>query len=189
MAETGRIIKHGQATGLEKQVEVAITEIQEGAEELMKKSISSLKIAGAKEVERNGINVIIITVPYKQIDAYHQIQGFLIPELEKKLDSKQVVLVGKRRYLPKTPEHGRRFKTIRPSSRTLRAVNESILEDVVFPTTIVAKRTHYDLNGKQVTYVTLDHNDRTRVEDRLPGFGAAYERLSGIKTVFEIASH
>ena len=183
------IEKKGEATALEQQVATAISEIKASAEEGIKKSMNSLKITGAKEVESNGVKVVIVEVPYKQISAYRQIQNLIISEIEKKLGNAQVVIVAKRRAFPKTPQPGRRYKAIRNAGRTLRSVQEKLLEDVVFPTAIVAKRIHYDLEGKQTTYVTLDAHDKTRVEDRLNAFSAAYHRLTGLKTVFEIATH
>ncbi|OHS94258.1 40S ribosomal protein S7 [Tritrichomonas foetus] len=184
-----RIQKKGETTELENQVANAITEVQNGSEESMKKALTPLCITGVKKVSADGINVFIVAVPYKQIRAYRQIQGFLIPELEKKLDGAQVIIVGKRRAFPKEPVRGRRYVAIRPTGRTLRSVNESLLDDVVYPTAIVGKRIHYDLKGGQTTHVILDQHDKTRVEERLAGFAAAYQRLTGIRTVFEIAEH
>lgn len=54
---------------------------------------------------------------------------------------------------------------------------------------IVGKRIHYDLKGGQTTHVFLDPNDETRVADRLAGFAVAYHRLTGLRTVFEVAKH
>ena len=68
-------------------------------------------------------------------------------------------------------------------------MNEGFLDDVVFPTAIVVKKVHYDAAGRQVTHVFLDAQDRTRVEERLAGFSLAYNRLTGLSTVFEVAAH
>lgn len=153
------------------------------------KSLSEVKIAGVKDVKEGGVHVVIITVPYKQIKAVRSLSATLIPELEKKLDGAQAVIVGQHRAFPKTPEHGRRYKAIRNYGRTLRSVNDALLEDMVYPTAIVGKRVHYDVEGKQTTKVLLDKHDSTRVEERLQSFGAAYNRLTGLKTVFEIAQN
>ena len=184
-----RIVKKGEATALEQQVAAALNEVAAGSEEGVKKALTNLKITGVKEAEANGLKVLIVAVPYKQVLAYQQVQGFLIPELEKKLEGSQVVIVGKRRAFPKTAETGRRYRAIRPNGRTLKAVNEALLEDVCYPTAIVGKRIHYDLKGGQTTFVFLDQKDSTRVEDRLAGFAAAYNKLTGIRTVFEVAEH
>ena len=184
-----RIQKKGETTPQEQSVANALNEIQDSSEEPLKKTLQNLKITGVKEVQADGLKVVIISVPYKQVPAYRAILGQLIPELEKRLENSSIVIVGKRRAFPKTPVRGRRYTAIRPTGRTLRAVNDGLLEDVVFPTAIVGKRVHYDLKGGQVTHVFLDHNDRTRVEERLNTFSVAYQRLTGLRTVFEVAEH
>lgn len=180
------LIKKGEATELEKQVSQAMTELQTSSKDSL---IASLKLTGAKEITTDGQKVIIVEVPYKMISSYKKIMVAIVPELEKKLGNSQVIIVAKRRALPKTPEPGRRYKVIRGNGRTLRKVQEDLLDDVVFPTAIVSKRIQYGTNGKQTTYVTLDANDKTRVEDRLKAFSAAYGKLTGKKAIFEVATH
>jgi small subunit ribosomal protein S7e len=165
------------------QVSSAFAEITSGKDEY-----KNLKIVGVKEVDNNGSKVLLVTVPYKQITSFHNVQDKLLPELEKKL-SAQVYIIGQHRAFPKVPEHGRRYRAIRPTGRTLKAVNEAVLEDLVYPTAIVGKRVHYDTKGKQVTKVILDKHDSTRVEERLSGFAASYNRLTGIKSVFEVSEY
>lgn len=184
-----RIAKKGEPTALEQQVATALNEVAAGSEESVQKAMRLLKIAGVKEAESDGVKVAIVSVPYTQISAYRQISGYLVGEVEKKLPGYQVVIVGKRRAFPKTCEKGRRYRAIRPNGRTLRAVNEAFLDDVAYPTAIVGKRIHYDLKGGQTTHVFLDPNDETRVADRLAGFAVAYHRLTGLRTVFEVAKH
>ena len=164
-------------------VKAAFGEIAAGKEEL-----KSLEIVSVKEVKADGANVILVTVPYKQIKAFRAVQATFLPDLEKKLNA-QVCILGQHRAFPKTPEHGRRYKAIRNYGRTLKAVNEALLDDLVFPTAIVGKRVHYSTDGKQLTKIILDKHDATRVEERLNGFAAAYNRLTGLKTVFEVADN
>ena len=183
-----RIEKKAEATKFEQHVASALDQVAASAEEPLKKALTNLKITGAIQFESDGVKVALVTVPYKQIGAYRQLVTQLIPELEKKVDGAQVVIVAKRRAFPKTCEKGRRYRAIRPNGRTLKAVQESLLEDVVYPTAIVSKRIHYDTKGGQTTHVFLDPNDRTRVEDRLAGFAVAYNRMTGLRTVFEVAA-
>jgi small subunit ribosomal protein S7e len=163
------------------QVSAVFNEIAASNEEL-----KNLKIVNVKEVKADGVNVLLITVPYRQIRAFKANQEKIASELEKKL-STQVCILGQHRAFPKTAEPGRRYKAIRNYGRTLKAVNEALLDDLVFPTAIVGKRVRYGVDGKQVTKVILDKHDATRVEDRLAGFAAAYNRLTGLNTVFEIS--
>jgi len=174
-----------EATATEKSVALAFSQIQESSESF-KTALKGVEIKSVKEVKDAGNQVLVITVPYKQIAGLKPVIPTLLAELEKKLSSTPII-VGAHRAFPKTPEHGRRYKAIRPYGRTLRAVNDAILEDVCYPTTIVGKHVHYDLQGKQTTKVTLDANDVSRVEHKLGAFSAAFNRLTGIHTVFEVA--
>ncbi len=57
-------------------------------------------------------------------------------ELEKKFSDRHVLFIAQRRILAR-PSHKSRVQQKRPRSRTLTAVHESILEDLVYPTEIV----------------------------------------------------
>ena len=65
----------------------------------------------------------------------------LCSQLEKKFSGKHVVLIGQRRIMRKPSAGQRQPKQKRPRSRTLTAVHESILEDLVYPTEVVGKHT------------------------------------------------
>lgn len=54
-------------------------------------------------------------------------------QLEKKFSDRHVVFIAQRRMMRK-PTRGSRQKQQRPRSRTLKAVHDAILEDLVFPT-------------------------------------------------------
>ena len=162
------------------QVNQAFAEIAAGKEEL-----KSLQINSVKEINADGVKVILVTVPYKQIKTFQNFQATFITELEKKLNA-QVSILGQHRAFPKTPEHGRRYKAIRNYGRTLKSVREALLNDLVFPAAIVGKRTTYSTDGKQVLKVILEKHDGG-VEERCPGYAAAYHRLTGLNTVFEVA--
>lgn len=76
----------------------------------------------------------------------------LTRELEKKFSDRHVVFVAQRRILRK-PTRTSRVKQKRPRSRTLTDVHEKILEDLVFPTEIVGKRTRVNQDGSKLLKV------------------------------------
>jgi small subunit ribosomal protein S7e len=107
--------------------------------------------------------------------------------------------------LPK-PTRSSRVKQKRPRSRTLTQVHEKILEDLVFPSEIVGKRTRVAVDGSKLlkVYVRsipltqriqhtqhsslrsfLDSKDATSVEYKLDSFSSVYRRLTGKDAVFE----
>lgn len=80
----------------------------------------------------------------------------LTRELEKKFSDRHVVFVAQRRMLRK-PTRASRVQQKRPRTRTLTNVHERILEDLVFPTEIVGKRTRVSVDGSKLLKVYVFH--------------------------------
>ncbi|KAG2541474.1 hypothetical protein PVAP13_9NG711700 [Panicum virgatum] len=76
-------------------------------------------------------------------------------------------------------------KIHRPRTRTLTAVHDGILEDVVYPAEIVGKRVRYRLDGAKIIKIFLDPKERNNTEYKLETFTAVYRRLCGKDVVFE----
>ncbi|KAI4138500.1 MAG: hypothetical protein LQ341_004640, partial [Variospora aurantia] len=87
----------------------------------------------------------------------------LTRELEKKFSDRHVLILASRRILPR-PKRSARSRTSqtqkRPHSRTLTAVHDAILHDVVYPVEIVGKRTRTREDGSKVLKVILDEKER-----------------------------
>jgi small subunit ribosomal protein S7e len=78
----------------------------------------------------------------------------LTRELEKKLSDKYIVFLSQRRVLAKPARNSSASKgQKRPRSRTLTAVHEKMLEDLVFPSEIVGKRTRVAADGGKLIRV------------------------------------
>lgn len=77
------------------------------------------------------------------------------------------------------------MKGPRPRSRTLTQVQESLLEDIVYPTEIVGKRIRYKLDGSKTLKVLLDPKDQHLVETKLDTFGEVYKNITKKEVVFE----
>merc|ERR1739848_490165 len=127
---------------------------------------------------------VVVYFPFRVWKAVKKIQGRLIRELEKKFNKKQVVFVANRTILDKN--FRRKGLKVRPRSRTLTAVHESILEDVVGPTEIVGKRTRIGVDGSKLMKVFLDPKDKDKenVEAKLTTFSAVYKKLTNKEAVF-----
>uniref|UniRef100_A0AC34RDR5 40S ribosomal protein S7 n=1 Tax=Panagrolaimus sp. JU765 TaxID=591449 RepID=A0AC34RDR5_9BILA len=188
MKVTGnRLVKASgkDADELEKSIVNALNELA-GTEEL-KGRLNQLYFVGAQELQFNDKKAIVIYVPVAQLPDYHKIHARLVRELEKKFGGKHVVFIGRRRIMPE-PKKGKKgpiTKGRRPYSRTLTAVHEAILDDLVYPAEIVGKRIRYKLDGKQLIKAHLDKAQQTNVEHKVDTFSSLYKYLTGKAVTFE----
>ncbi|CAG8757897.1 14047_t:CDS:2, partial [Acaulospora colombiana] len=142
----------GPPSELETKIAQALIELESNVPEL-KAELRPLQISTAKEVDvKGGKKAIVIFVPVPQLKAFRKVHARLTRELEKKFSDKHVVFVAQRRTLPK-PTKTSRVKQKRPRSRTLTDVHEKILEDLVYPTEIVGKRTRFGVDGAKLLKV------------------------------------
>ncbi|KFB49889.1 hypothetical protein ZHAS_00017918 [Anopheles sinensis] len=181
-----KVVKAGGAEpdAFETQIGQAILELEMNSD--LKPQLRDLHITRAREIEFNNKKAIVIYVPVPKQKAFQKVQTRLVRELEKKFSGKHVVFIGERRILPK-PMRGRRDpnKQKRPRSRTLTAVYDAVLEDLVFPAEVVGKRVRVKLDGSQLIKVHLDKNQQTTIEHKVDTFTSVYKKLTGRDVTFE----
>ncbi|CAG9800273.1 small ribosomal subunit protein eS7 [Chironomus tepperi] len=168
----------------EKSIGQALLELEMNSD--LKQQLRELYITRAREVEFGTKKAIVIYVPVPKQKAFQKVQTRLVRELEKKFSGRHVVFCAERKILPK-PQRGRPDpnKQKRPRSRTLTAVYDNILEDLVFPAEIVGKRIRVKLDGSQLIKVHLDKNQQTTIEHKVDTFTAVYKKLTGRDVTFE----
>ncbi|GES58423.1 Rab GTPase Vps21/Ypt51 [Aspergillus terreus] len=155
----------------------------------LKATLRPLQFVSAREVEvGHGKKAVIIFVPVPLLQGFHKIQQRLTRELEKKFSDRHVLFVAQRRILPR-PKRSVNSRTNqkqkRPRSRTLTAVHDAILTDLVYPVEIVGKRIRTKEDGSKTLKVILDEKERGGVDHRLDAYGEVYRRLTGRAVVFE----
>jgi len=174
-----------EVTPLDQEVATALLDIEIGSKELAA-DLRELSIASTKEVDVAGAKkAIIVVLPFRQAKKFQKNQARVSRELEKKLGGRQVVFVAQRTILGTQYRRQTQGKQNRPRSRTLTAVHEAILEDVVYPTQIVGKRTRVRVDGSKLLRVFLDAKDSTE-STRLATYAAVYKKLTNKNVSFEI---
>lgn len=195
-AKTKLVAKHQgtqiiKATELELTVGKALFELQSSTNEIASE-LCALQLYGAREIELgNGRKALLLVVPVPQLKAWQKIQSRLVHELGKKLGGadRAICVVAHRRIMGKADrKNARSAKHQRPRSRTLSAVHENWLEDLVFPTEIVGKRIRVK-NGSRHLKVLLDPKDQATVEAKVDVLSGVYRKLTGKEVTFEFPVH
>mmetsp|Transcript_73748 Transcript_73748/g.171024 ORF Transcript_73748/g.171024 Transcript_73748/m.171024 type:complete len:193 (-) Transcript_73748:112-690(-) len=169
---------------LEEEVGKALFDIEVSPNSDIKADLRDIYLSGAKELDVKNLKAVIVYFPFRVWKLVRKIQARLIRELEKKFSRKHVIFVCNRTILDKN--FRRKGLKVRPRSRTLTAVHEAILEDVVGPTEIVGKRTRISVDGSKLLKVFLDPKDKDKenVEAKLATFSAVYKKLTNKEAVF-----
>ncbi|KAF0718449.1 Aste57867_1685 [Aphanomyces stellatus] len=186
-APASKIVKPaGQvADDFEKQVAQELVALENSAAEI-KADLKDLYITAAKQVDvPGGRKAIVIFVPFRLLKNFNKIQARLVRELEKKFSGRHVVIIAQRTILGKGHSRSHHASAPRARSRTLTAVQDAILDDLVYPTEIVGKRTRVSLDGSKLLKVFLDPKDQVNVETKLDTFATVYKKLTSKDVVFE----
>eukprot|EP00831_Metopus_contortus_P027644 TRINITY_DN2318_c0_g2_i1.p1 TRINITY_DN2318_c0_g2~~TRINITY_DN2318_c0_g2_i1.p1 ORF type:complete len:223 (-),score=62.45 TRINITY_DN2318_c0_g2_i1:54-722(-) len=179
-----KIVKKGDAkvSPTEDEVAKALFEIENSSKDDMAEKIKKIKITKAEKVEDRGVAVLIILVPFALFPLVKQSYSFLIQKLEAKFKC-SVVLLAQRTILSKYQK--RKGSQKRPVSRTLSAVHDAFLEDIIFPYEIIGRRLRVKTDGTQIHKIHLKEADRKHVEARLQALALAYKKMTNKIITFE----
>jgi len=171
---------------LEDSVATALLDIENSSSEL-KSELKDLQISKVIEKLLTAHNkkerrVLVVFVPIPLAKLVARSHKKIVPELEKRLKA-SVLIVLRRSIQSKWIKANRTQK--RPRNRTLTAVYDAILEDLVMPANIIGKRIRCRLDGSRILKVILDEADRAVIEDKLDYIKAYYHHLTKRDIVFE----
>jgi len=167
------------ATELETRIAAELANL-EANNAALKEDLKSLYINAAREVELDGARkAILVFVPFPLLADFRKIQKTLIEELEKKLGGSHVLIIANRTMISSEGwARNTKFSGVRPRSRTLKAVQDSLLDDIVFPTEIVGKRIRVRVDGSRMLKVHLSPKDANAVEGKTETFKTVYNKLT-----------
>jgi small subunit ribosomal protein S7e len=132
----------------------------------------------AKEFEHPTSNKkgLLIFYPLRFVTLVRKIQKTLVGELEKRFPGRVVLLVAQRK-VTKRPGDVYKLQEVQ-RSRTATAVNEGILNDIIFPADIVGRRWRFRTDGSRVMKVYLDARMKKKLESRLAVAAYAFKKLT-----------
>ncbi|KAL2886502.1 40S ribosomal protein S7 [Ceratocystis lukuohia] len=179
---------HAKPSELESNLAQALYDLESNTADL-RAALRPLQFVSAREIEvGHGRKAIVIFVPVPSLQGFHRVQQRLTRELEKKFSDRQVIILASRRILPRPKRSSRSRNTQtqkRPRSRTLTAVHDAILNDLVYPVEIVGKRLRTKEDGSKTLKVILHEKERGGVDYRLDTYTEVYRKLTGRGVVFE----
>lgn len=182
--------KGAKTSKYEKSVAQALYDVQSKGEGVA--ALKDLHITGAREIEIGaGKKATILFVPVPQLKRFKAIQGKLVQELEKSaaFRDRQIFIVAARTILPTPTKKNRVSRQQRPRNRTVTAVHEAILDDLVYPSEIVGKSVRVKLDNSRVIRVQLDPKDRDRSKNKTEAYASVYRKLTGKTAVFEFPAY
>merc|ERR1712176_1273994 len=68
-------------------------------------------------------------------------------------------------------------------------VHENVLEDIVYPSTIIGKRIRHKTDGKSFIKAFLNRSTQGDTEHKIATFSAVYKRLTGKNVLFEFPEY
>ena len=170
-------------TEITKSLNTVFHRIQESDPNL-KADLEGLKIESATEISIGDKNkCLLIKVNENSVKSLKKVHQEVVRRLEQHF-SEPVVIVPERK---KT--NGNIFRRFRgskaPRDRTLTAVYQAALEDVLYPSTIIGLRTRFPKGNSRVFKVQVDPLDKDLVDYKSQAVAAAYKQLTGRRLVIE----
>merc|ERR1712228_1147016 len=146
-------IGNRQPTDLEREIAKVIYDLAQSSSE-NREEFRNIYIAGAREFQINQLGkrekrVVLIYVPYPSLKSAQKLHYKIVNEIQK-----------------------------RTRSRTLTSVFDSILDDLLVPGNITARRTRHKLNGKLVHKIWVNEENRAYLEERADAISQIYEALT-----------
>lgn len=172
-----RKLKKLKASDVEDSVARDLYELQ-NHHKALQAHLPRFHINGVRLVESPQLKktAMIIMYPLRYLMLVRKIQRTLTSELEKRHPNHVVVLVAQRK-ITKRPDSIYKLQKVQRST-TSTAVFENILNDLIFPCDVVARRWTFREDGSKIMKVFLDARERQKIETRLPVLSYVYKLLT-----------
>jgi small subunit ribosomal protein S7e len=154
----------------------------------LKKDLEAIKIEGANEITiADNKKCYLVQVNESSIKNLQNAHTDIVKKLENHLNVPVLIVPFRktingnlyRKYVGKAT----------PRTKTLTAVYDSLLEDLLYPATIVGKRTRFQKGKNKLFKVFVDAIDKESVEYKSNAISTTYKALTNRELVIEFPAH
>ena len=170
-------------TEIEKNFSNLLSKIKSNEKEM--KELESIKIANASEVALEGNkHCYLVQVESSSEKDFKKASPLLVKKFEEHFSTPVVIIPAKKRI------NGNLYKKYQgtkvPRDRTLSAVFDGYLDDLVYPATIVGKRIRFPKGKVRHFKVFIDSLDKDAIEYKVPSITACYKALTNRELQIEM---
>ena len=151
-----------------------------------KAELDSLQIEHANEVTMNDENnkCYLIQIASSNLATFKKIHPLITKKFEEQLSSPVIIIPSRKRV------NGKEYRTFVskkvPRDRTLTAIFDAYLDDILYPATIIGKRIRYPVGKTTRKFkVLVDPLDKDTIEYKIPAMTACYTALTNRKLEIE----
>ena len=175
--------KKEKVTEIEKNFQNTLNSIVNSEKE-NKKELEGLKIENAKEVQvEKGERCYLVRVKTNDERDLKKVHSTLVKKFEEQYSAPVALIPAKKRVNGKLYRRYRGTKV--PRDKTLSAMFDSYLEDLLYPATIIGKRIRYPKGKSRQFKVLVDPTDKDSIEYKIPSITACYKALTNRPLVVE----
>ena len=177
-------LKKAKVSETQKTVSASLDKIKD-SEKDHKADLDPIKLEHANEVQVNDDQkCYLIQISTQNLTGFKKIHSLLTKKLEEDLSNPVIIIPSKKRVNGK--EYRSYVSKKVPRDRTLTAVFDSYLDDILYPATIIGKRIRYPVGKTTRTYkVLVDPLDKETINDRLDAIKACFKALTNRKLEIE----
>ena len=158
--------KKEKVTEIEKNFQNTLNSIVNSEKE-NKKELEGLKIENAKEVQvEKGERCYLVRVKTNDERDLKKVHSTLVKKFEEQYSAPVALIPAKKRVNGKLYRRYRGTKV--PRDKTLSAMFDSYLEDLLYPATIIGKRIRYPKGKCRQFKVLVDPTDKDSIEYKIP---------------------
>ena len=175
--------KKAKVSETQKTVSLSLDKIKD-SEKDHKADLDPIKLEHANEVQVNDDQkCYLIQISTSNPTGFKKVHSLLTKKLEEDLSNPVIIIPSKKRVNGK--EYRSYVSKKVPRDRTLTAVFDGYLDDILYPATIVGKRIRYPTGKTRIYKVLVDPLDKETIEYKINDMIACYRALTNRKLEIE----